>query len=1204
MIQKFHGGTTRQTLASGPKTILPFVCAASGIRILLPMRRAIRIFLTFCCVALPNIREGNATTDVTTSALRLKAGRLTGTAVFARHVPSKSHYIITAYHNIYKTTAVSIAVDENSSFLLPLGDFVEPLALLDPANDLAVFRCTEEGTRRLEGSWKGFDLNRRAVDMVADMKVPKGARVIAVGNPRIKLLGSTQTPLNLAAGASVREYALLSKRSKNVVVDQSATATEVLFLEDLAVEHGFSGGPVLYSESNLGQDEPVLLAGIVDGGGVGVDDSNISWAIPAAAIAQSIGSGEFLPFPPATWRSLAIGGPLTSGADDSFLSIVQIVPNEARGDTTIVPLAGGRPTSLEMQLRVSGPYRQLAAILKLPASMEVLTAPIPVTLDAEGLFTFRWKILAAHNVGKQNARVEFRTERNELAFELPLHLEVRDDRPQFDVTPYDGDMQIAGRHLRSDHETVQYVYSRGIDGITSIEPESPYLMLYRDGGPIRALDGLHFFIPPPVLSIKVFNGSGAAIDLTELTIDVEEASVDRRPLLRVGGGIVPYGDGISFENEGWGRVINPKLSFRLQDAEPSQSAWLAPFPNAVSLKTFDESVKLDIKPFLPAHVRKTAKSVWAVGELEYQTEAGERARIKFAARCHLDTGPLGGNILPTFFGDVSLDPESPGQRIHVPLARRLVQGELEHLALRVLSTKSGYFTLRIGLRSSTGSVFQDRVIRLHVFRPRSIFPGLMAEGGGSLPAGESPGDVVAKLAAPEAIVRRRAAQELADAENPSETALLVALYHSDPGVRAIAVRGLGRLGLVALPELASLRGDESAEVRSEVDRALQEKDLLAELNRTVWRCYLREQASCAEGTFVEVLANSEDPNHRDTAAAYLAWRGRRGDAKRLASRGLNSTVERVSQLIQGASPRETELGFALEELKDSEAAVRVKALETIRDLGTPLPAKAITAVTALLGDTAAAPDAWVSYGTRKTLVCDLAADLLGDFGAAAKSALPELAAALRGGAGMDNRPILQAVISIGPTKDWEQIFLDYLKSDLRWLAAAGLAQIGPDLSDTAVQTLTNELAFSNNESDADEFLFALARADRPLPKAIRGLLRYSVSKDANTQWRARQALAVISQGASRESLVDLLDDATYGEAIADVLFGWVGLEAVPDLIKGLQTNRVALRISITNTLQRYGVLAAEAVPALERIALEQDVASRAAAESALKAIHQ
>jgi hypothetical protein len=344
-----------------------------------------------------------------------------GTVIYAKYLSTA--YVITAYHNVNQRHALSLVFDEKSLNKIPLGDFVEPSASLDPVHDLAIFRCTAQGALRLEGSWKGLALNRHAVILKTGPQNYNGTHVDAVGNPHLTILDQDLTPLNYVAGATVSEYSELGKRFISFANNTQLSKVLLLFLENLQVTHGFSGGPVLFSRSQF-KDDDVELVGMVEGGDVS-NGAIHSWAIPVDAIFGAVtNAGSFSAFPPANWPAQLLSDNSFSRTERSFITILQVTPWTATNPTHTVPLQVSEDDDLSVTLRAAGDYKELAAILHPPPGVEILKSPGILRVNQSGLFSFIWKVKPSADSKDGAATIEFTTESGAFSFRLPLNIQI------------------------------------------------------------------------------------------------------------------------------------------------------------------------------------------------------------------------------------------------------------------------------------------------------------------------------------------------------------------------------------------------------------------------------------------------------------------------------------------------------------------------------------------------------------------------------------------------------------------------------------------------------------------------------------------------------------------------------------------------------------------------------------------------------------
>jgi hypothetical protein len=140
------------------------------------------------------------------------------------------------------------------------------------------------------------------------------------------------------------------------------------------------------------------------------------------------------------------------------------------------------------------------------------------------------------------------------------------------------------------------------NGTIKIYPIFPYKQAIDEG---KEMDGLSYWYIPfeyefPALSVKVVNNTANSLLLSEIVVDVNASEVDLSPILFVND--VYYYGSLSLENEGWGKVVDPKLSlcffapgqFPEFDEAKAKTVELDDFTEAVYLNITDQ-VDEDLK---------------------------------------------------------------------------------------------------------------------------------------------------------------------------------------------------------------------------------------------------------------------------------------------------------------------------------------------------------------------------------------------------------------------------------------------------------------------------------------------------------------------------------------------------------------------------------------------------------------------------------
>lgn len=346
-----------------------------------------------------------------------------GTVIYAEY--QDKSYLITAYHNVYKMMQLALAFDEKSAHRIPLTDFVEPTAVLDPIHDLAIFKCTQQGSSRLEGNWDGVTIGRRAVILKVGPQSYNGAHVIAVGNPKIKFLRQDITPLNIMVEATVSEYNEVGKRLLNLANNSLLSSVTLVFLENLEVTYGFSGGPVLFSSSQFKQNDAELV-GMIEGGDP--ENSVHSWAIPVDTISGALANAsKFSAFPPSNWPEKLLSENVLSLSDKPFVNVLQITPWDSSAEAPTVPLTINANDDLSITLRAGGSFKELAAVLHASKNFEILKAPTVVQVNKSGLFSFIWTVKPLKDSKDEHAAIEFSTESGRSSFSVPINIHLVDE---------------------------------------------------------------------------------------------------------------------------------------------------------------------------------------------------------------------------------------------------------------------------------------------------------------------------------------------------------------------------------------------------------------------------------------------------------------------------------------------------------------------------------------------------------------------------------------------------------------------------------------------------------------------------------------------------------------------------------------------------------------------------------------------------------
>lgn len=267
--------------------------------------------------------------------------------------------------------------------------------------------------------------------------------------------------------------------------------------------------------------------------------------------------------------------------------------------------------------------------------------------------------------------------------------------------------------------TLDYSYGRTEQGI-QVRPEMPYLTLLERGGPIRDL----FFSDSPFkwqfpkLSIKAVNNTNRTLLLTEIVVNVTRSEIDSEPVL-----VIPYSYDLTFQNEGWGKVNNPRADFGIADARACGTPALerAPRPISVSLASFDQAsapIPVRLGENVPMEY-EGQEDVCVHGVMKYTTDGGEPRELKFQAKVVIGEGGFGGAEEPSYFYNLFLEAGKAGYSKPVSISQSIQPGDADHFVLRIASDKSAKFDLDLSLKDAGGKVLPLQTVHLDLFVPRS-----------------------------------------------------------------------------------------------------------------------------------------------------------------------------------------------------------------------------------------------------------------------------------------------------------------------------------------------------------------------------------------------------------------------------------------------------------------------------------------------------
>lgn len=386
------------------------------------MAKSLLIFIIFHIFVSTTVLSSQAG-DLSKVALRIKTsdGSISS-ASFVKYgnKPNITYFLITSYHCILKQKEIEIS--HNGSQYFNINEFIElnnPL-FIDAALDLAVFRCSEKGQKMLIEK-----LGRIPLKMVK--KRPYYLDVRTVGNPELDMIGAKSTAINHPAWTCISEYPRFGMRLPQRLARGNARNTTIMILESLHVLYGYSGGPVVVSQSGF-KNPDYEFAGIIQGG---IPGEWKSWAIPCENIKKSINSAleknRFIPYPQQEqeWPE-----PLFNYEDVYFkqssspfyFEVIERIPTVEKAGTTYLKFLPNEVNRISLTLRILGSGKELKAVLSPQEWFEIVKIPPVIFLGSDGGFvSVEWEIKPAQGiVGDKKLKINFYSSKKDQDFSLEL----------------------------------------------------------------------------------------------------------------------------------------------------------------------------------------------------------------------------------------------------------------------------------------------------------------------------------------------------------------------------------------------------------------------------------------------------------------------------------------------------------------------------------------------------------------------------------------------------------------------------------------------------------------------------------------------------------------------------------------------------------------------------------------------------------------
>lgn len=290
--------------------------------------------------------------------------------------------------------------------------------------------------------------------------------------------------------------------------------------------------------------------------------------------------------------------------------------------------------------------------------------------------------------------------------EAPVIFDVTLGPPEFPQDPND--------RIDPDRDTrTKYEQKREKDTL-HVFYRLPYLERQREGKMIQGLardggsSGYHWQFP--VLSVKIVNNSPKTVMLTECIVDVTVSEIDKEPALIISDRELGV---VTFENFGWGEVIDPVLKFTIHAAGDKVDLGSTEL-SMLKSNTFTDCWVPPLEDYVPKGLRDD-KLVGVTGQLEFGPTK-DRRKVPFTTRMKLarEITP-GAGMLPTATYPLVLTAGKAPETNYVPIAHTIKPGDADHFLISVATDKSAHYELRIKLRLIDGTELPAKTVLLDEF---------------------------------------------------------------------------------------------------------------------------------------------------------------------------------------------------------------------------------------------------------------------------------------------------------------------------------------------------------------------------------------------------------------------------------------------------------------------------------------------------------
>ncbi|MBR9800681.1 pentapeptide repeat-containing protein [bacterium] len=226
------------------------------------------------------------------------AGEAIASGVVVSH--DGATYLVSAYHHLLNTSEGKIVLPGKTILLGSANYFetkrvggVDTTAYCDPFSDLVVFRLSKSAETELTDE-KSVNFVK-AVNLVEKQEAVPGEQLIAAGNRYLDFRGGVKKYFTkgMSFGAIASRYDNIRQILDNL--PDETNAREVLVVESLSIDKGFSGGSLVVGSGS----EAGKLAGVIWGGSLTetVRPGRFAWAATANQIRSAIEAYDNGPTP-------------------------------------------------------------------------------------------------------------------------------------------------------------------------------------------------------------------------------------------------------------------------------------------------------------------------------------------------------------------------------------------------------------------------------------------------------------------------------------------------------------------------------------------------------------------------------------------------------------------------------------------------------------------------------------------------------------------------------------------------------------------------------------------------------------------------------------------------------------------------------------------------------------------------------------------